>query len=52
VRQAIEDNPGEAERYRTGEKKLAGFFVGQAIKLTGGKGNPKEISAIVVRLLG
>ena len=25
-----------------------GFFVGQAIKLTGGKGNPKEISKIIM----
>ncbi len=52
VQQAIEANPKEAERFRAGEKKLMGFFVGQAIKLTGGKGNPKEISAIVGKMLG
>jgi aspartyl-tRNA(Asn)/glutamyl-tRNA(Gln) amidotransferase subunit B len=52
VRKVIEDNPKEAERYRAGEKKLAGFFVGQAMKATGGKGNPREISAIVGRVLG
>ncbi len=51
VRRAIEANPKEAERFRAGEKKLMGFFVGQAIKLTGGKGNPKEISGIVGRML-
>ncbi|MGA2505884.1 MAG: Asp-tRNA(Asn)/Glu-tRNA(Gln) amidotransferase subunit GatB [Chitinispirillaceae bacterium] len=45
-------NPEEVARYKAGENKLMGFFVGQAIKLTGGKGNPKEISAIVARLLG
>jgi aspartyl-tRNA(Asn)/glutamyl-tRNA(Gln) amidotransferase subunit B len=52
VRTAIEANPKEVERYKAGEKKLTGFFVGQAMKLTGGKGNPKEISNIVGRLLG
>jgi aspartyl-tRNA(Asn)/glutamyl-tRNA(Gln) amidotransferase subunit B len=52
VRNVLAANPEEAERYRAGEKKLAGFFVGQAMKATGGKGNPKEISAIVARLLG
>ncbi|MBN2036491.1 MAG: Asp-tRNA(Asn)/Glu-tRNA(Gln) amidotransferase subunit GatB [Chitinispirillaceae bacterium] len=52
VRKVIECNPKEAGRYRAGEKKLAGFFVGQAMKATGGKGNPKEISVIVGRVLG
>jgi aspartyl-tRNA(Asn)/glutamyl-tRNA(Gln) amidotransferase subunit B len=52
VKKAIEANPKEAERFRAGEKKLMGFFVGQAMKLTGGKGNPKEISGIVGRVLG
>jgi aspartyl-tRNA(Asn)/glutamyl-tRNA(Gln) amidotransferase subunit B len=51
VRQVIEANPREVERYRAGEKKLTGFFVGQAMKATAGKGNPKEISAIVARML-
>lgn len=52
VRQVIDANPKEVERYRAGEKKLTGFFVGQAMKAMAGKGNPKEISAIVARLLG
>ena len=51
VRQVVEANPREVERYRAGEKKLAGFFIGQAMKATAGKGNPKEISAIVARML-
>ena len=52
VKKAIQANPKEAQRVRDGEKKLVGFFVGQAVKLTGGKGNPKEISGIVMKLLG
>jgi aspartyl-tRNA(Asn)/glutamyl-tRNA(Gln) amidotransferase subunit B len=49
VTKAIEANPKEAERFRAGEKKLMGFFVGQAIRLTGGRGNPKEISNIIMK---
>jgi len=52
VRKLLSANPEEAGRLRAGEKKLAGFFVGQAMKATGGKGNPKEISAILGKLLG
>ena len=52
VQKVLSDNPNEAGRYRAGEKKLGSFFVGRAMKATGGKGNPKEISAIVERLLG
>ena len=52
VRKAIEANPDEAQRFREGEKKLMGFFVGQAKNLTGGKGNPKEISSLVMKMLG
>ncbi|HMD68974.1 MAG TPA: Asp-tRNA(Asn)/Glu-tRNA(Gln) amidotransferase subunit GatB [Chitinivibrionales bacterium] len=48
----VEKNPKEAQRYRTGETKLAGFFVGQVMRATGGKGNPKEISRLVAELLG
>jgi aspartyl-tRNA(Asn)/glutamyl-tRNA(Gln) amidotransferase subunit B len=51
VKQAIDANPGEVARYRAGEKKLMGFFVGQAIKLTDGKGNPKDISALAAKYL-
>jgi aspartyl-tRNA(Asn)/glutamyl-tRNA(Gln) amidotransferase subunit B len=51
VRKVLSENPEAAARYRAGEKKLAGFFVGQAMKATRGKGNPKEIGAIIERLL-
>jgi len=51
VRQVLAESPAECERYRAGEKKLLGFFVGQAMKKTKGKGNPKEINKIVTVLL-
>jgi aspartyl-tRNA(Asn)/glutamyl-tRNA(Gln) amidotransferase subunit B len=52
VRKVLSAYPEEAQRYKAGEKKLAGFFVGQAMKATGGKGNPKDISAILGKVLG
>src|SRR6266542_1941428 len=36
---------GEIERYRAGNKKLMGFFVGQVMKAMKGKGNPAVVNA-------
>ena len=40
----IEANPNEVQRYNKGEKKLLGFFVGQVMKATKGKANPKLVN--------
>jgi aspartyl-tRNA(Asn)/glutamyl-tRNA(Gln) amidotransferase subunit B len=45
-------SPGEVERYRGGNKKLMGFFVGQVMKATKGKGNPAVVNALLRRKLG
>lgn len=50
-KQVIEANPKEAERYRAGDKKLVGFFVGQIMKMTDGKANPKSVNQILAKLL-
>jgi aspartyl-tRNA(Asn)/glutamyl-tRNA(Gln) amidotransferase subunit B len=47
----LQDSPGEVERYKAGDKKLMGFFVGQAMKATRGTGNPKEINSILAKHL-
>jgi aspartyl-tRNA(Asn)/glutamyl-tRNA(Gln) amidotransferase subunit B len=52
VRGVIDGNPAEVIRYRAGDRRLMGFFVGQAMKATGGSGNPKEINALLAKLLG
>ena len=41
VKTVLNDNPSEVERYKSGEKKLMGFFMGQLMKLTKGKVEPK-----------
>ncbi len=48
----FDENPPEVERLRDGDKKLISFFVGQAMKATRGKANPKEINKIIGKLLG
>ena len=40
----VADNPGQVEQYRAGKHKVLGFFVGQIMKATGGKANPKQIN--------
>jgi aspartyl-tRNA(Asn)/glutamyl-tRNA(Gln) amidotransferase subunit B len=45
-------SPGEVERYRAGNRKLLGFFVGQVMKAMKGKGNPAVVNAVLTRKLG
>jgi aspartyl-tRNA(Asn)/glutamyl-tRNA(Gln) amidotransferase subunit B len=41
----------EAEEYRSGKEKLLGFFVGQVMKETKGKANPKVLNQLVLERL-
>ena len=51
VRQVLQDNPAEVERFLGGKTKLMGFFVGQVMKATKGKGNPAVVNKIVAEEL-
>ena len=46
VDQIIKDNPAQVEKAKA-NPKLAGWFVGQVMKATGGKANPKAVNEIV-----
>ena len=48
----IAANPDEVTRYRDGNKKLMGFFVGQVMKQTKGKANPKVVNESLREKLG
>ncbi|HKO46935.1 MAG TPA: Asp-tRNA(Asn)/Glu-tRNA(Gln) amidotransferase subunit GatB [Polyangiaceae bacterium] len=48
----IEKFPSQAASVRAGKKSLLGFFMGQAMKETGGSADPKLISALFEKLLG
>jgi aspartyl-tRNA(Asn)/glutamyl-tRNA(Gln) amidotransferase subunit B len=44
IEAVIAANPGQAERFRTGKEGLLGYFVGQVMKETGGKADPRVVS--------
>jgi aspartyl-tRNA(Asn)/glutamyl-tRNA(Gln) amidotransferase subunit B len=51
IREIIAKNPKEVERFKAGEEKLIGFFVGQVMKLTKGKANPKLVNELILQEL-
>ena len=51
IEEVIEDNPKMVEDYLGGKDKLLGFFVGQAMKKTKGKANPKILNDILLKKL-
>ena len=51
VEELLAAHPGEVEAYRGGKTKLQGFFVGQLMKKTGGKADPKLANQILSKKL-
>ena len=51
VEKAIEANPKQVEDYRKGKEKLFGFFVGEVMKQTKGKANPKLVNDLLNKKL-
>ncbi|MBI5665140.1 MAG: Asp-tRNA(Asn)/Glu-tRNA(Gln) amidotransferase subunit GatB [Nitrospirae bacterium] len=51
VDEVLSKSPQEVERFRAGDAKLMGFFVGQIMKLTKGKANPKIVNELLKKKL-
>ncbi|HET9066807.1 MAG TPA: Asp-tRNA(Asn)/Glu-tRNA(Gln) amidotransferase subunit GatB [Gemmatimonadales bacterium] len=51
VDEVLAAHPGEVERYKGGDAKLIGFFVGQVMKRSRGKADPKGIQPILAARL-
>jgi aspartyl-tRNA(Asn)/glutamyl-tRNA(Gln) amidotransferase subunit B len=51
VDEVIAASPKEVERFKAGNDKLMGHFVGQVMKKTGGRANPAKVNALVKRKL-
>lgn len=51
IRDVIKQHPAEADRYKNGEKQLVGFFMGQVMKASGGKADPKSANKLMRQLL-
>ena len=47
----IAANPKQAEEFRSGKEKIIGFFVGQAMKASGGKANPALLQEFIIKKL-
>jgi aspartyl-tRNA(Asn)/glutamyl-tRNA(Gln) amidotransferase subunit B len=47
VSKVLKDNSDKVLQYKSGKEKLYGFFVGEAMKLSGGKANPKLLNDIL-----
>ncbi|MGH8004273.1 MAG: Asp-tRNA(Asn)/Glu-tRNA(Gln) amidotransferase subunit GatB, partial [Limisphaerales bacterium] len=52
VREVIAAFPKQTESYKQGKKQLLGFFVGETVKKSGGKANPKLVLVLVKKHLG
>ena len=51
VKKLLEIHPKEVQDYKNGKEKLMGFFVGQIMKETQGKANPKILNQVLIKLL-
>ncbi len=47
VAEVIRTNPEEVAKYLAGKEQLIGFFVGQVMRETKGKGNPKVVNELL-----
>ena len=48
----IADNPDQAQQYRDGNKKVAGWFTGQVMQATKGQANPQLVNRLLAEKLG
>jgi glutaminyl-tRNA synthetase len=51
IDEVIASNPDNVEKFKAGNTKLLGFFVGQVLKATGGKANPQVVNKLVAERL-
>ena len=47
VQQVLAANPAKVAEYRAGKKSLTGMFMGELMKLTGGKADPKQANQLL-----
>lgn len=52
VQQAIGENPGPVQQYREGKEQALNFLVGQVMRFSRGKANPKQAAELLRRELG
>jgi aspartyl-tRNA(Asn)/glutamyl-tRNA(Gln) amidotransferase subunit B len=51
VQKILDANPDQVQQFKDGNEKVLGFFVGQVMKASGGKANPRVVNEILRKLL-
>jgi aspartyl-tRNA(Asn)/glutamyl-tRNA(Gln) amidotransferase subunit B len=51
IQEVISQNSNEVDRYKKGEKQLVGFFMGQLMKVSKGKADPKAANKLMREML-
>jgi len=51
IQQVLDNSPKQIEQYKNGQQKLFGYFVGQVMKATQGKANPKQVNELLRKKL-
>jgi len=52
IQAVLDGSAAEVESFRAGKESLLGWFVGQVMRATGGKADPKRTREILLELLG
>lgn len=52
IREVLEANPAKVKEYRSGKKGLIGMFMGEVMKKSGGKADPKKANELFRKELG
>ena len=52
AQKVVDANPDQVTAYRNGKVQLLGFFVGQVMKETKGRANPKAVNELLKEILG
>ena len=51
IEKILTENKDKVDQYKSGKDKLLGFFVGQVMKVSGGKANPQLVNEILKKKL-
>jgi len=51
IREVLDSSQKQVEQYRGGQQKVFGYFVGQVMKATQGKANPKQVNELLRKFL-
>ena len=52
VQKIVDANPAQVQAYKNGKTNLLGFFVGQVMKETKGRANPKTVNVLLREIIG